>query len=109
MFPLLPKTTSASLRAHIRRTILADIRTANRRSKNHKLNRSVQAMLFGMVEQGMDGEVVGAKGKARAAHSSTGQGTEAMWAIVLTRELWRKSIWYVLVPVLLLLSDRLQE
>ncbi|KAI0713306.1 actin cytoskeleton organization and cell cycle progression protein [Earliella scabrosa] len=93
LFPLLPRTTSSSLRAFIRRTILSDIRTANLRTKNHKLNRAVQAMLFGMVERGMDAEVVGDKGKLRAAAGSSGNGGEAMWAVVLTKELWRKGIW----------------
>ncbi|KAI9060466.1 hypothetical protein FKP32DRAFT_1595215 [Trametes sanguinea] len=45
------QTTSSSLCAFIRRTILSDIRTANLRTKNHKLNRAMQAMLFGMVER----------------------------------------------------------
>lgn len=99
LFPLLPRTTSSSLRAFIRKTILSDIRTANLRSKNHKLNRAVQAMLFGMVERGMDAEVVGDKGKLRAAAGKSAVGSngeEAMWAVVLTKELWRKGIWYVL-------------
>ncbi|KAI8998932.1 actin cytoskeleton organization and cell cycle progression protein [Trametes punicea] len=93
LFPLLPKTTSSSLRAFIRRTILSDIRTANLRTKNHKLNRAVQAMLFGMVERGMDAEVVGDKGKLKAAAGPGNNGEEAMWAVVLTKELWRKGIW----------------
>ncbi|KAH9830989.1 SDA1-domain-containing protein [Rhodofomes roseus] len=93
LFPLLPRTTSSSLRAFIRRTILSDIRTANLRTKNHKLNRAVQAMLFGMVERGMDQEVVGDKGKLRAAAGPAQNGGDAMWAIVLTKELWRKGIW----------------
>jgi protein SDA1 len=91
LFPLLPRTTSSSLRANIRKTILSDVRTANIRTRNHKLNRAVQAMLFGMVERGMDAEVTGDKGKARA--NGAGQGDEAMWAIVLTKELWKKGIW----------------
>ena len=87
------------LRAFIRKTILADIRSANLRSKNHKLNRAVQAMLFGMVERGMDGEVLGDRGKLRAAAGPTAErsahnGDEAMWAVVLTKELWKKGIWY---------------
>ncbi|KAI0332066.1 actin cytoskeleton organization and cell cycle progression protein [Cubamyces sp. BRFM 1775] len=93
LFPLLPKTTSSSLRGFIRRTILSDIRTANIRTKNHKLNRAVQAMLFGMVERGMDAEVVGDKGKLKAAAGPGHNGEEAMWAVVLTKELWRKGIW----------------
>ncbi|KAI9056655.1 actin cytoskeleton organization and cell cycle progression protein [Trametes sanguinea] len=93
LFPLLPKTTSSSLRSFIRRTILSDIRTANLRTKNHKLNRAVQAMLFGMVERGMDAEVVGDKGKLKATAGAGSNGEEAMWAVVLTKELWRKGIW----------------
>ncbi|KAI0956922.1 hypothetical protein AcW1_005479 [Taiwanofungus camphoratus] len=94
LFPLLPRTTSSSLRAFVRRTILSDIRTANMRTKNHKLNRAVQAMLFGMVERGMDAEVVGNKGKLRATAGPANQdGGEAMWAVVLTKELWKKGIW----------------
>ncbi|OJT14212.1 Protein sda1 [Trametes pubescens] len=93
LFPLLPKTTSSTLRGFIRKTILSDIRTANLRTKNHKLNRAVQAMLFGMVERGMEAEVVGDKGKLKAAAGSGSNGEEAMWAVVLSKELWRKGIW----------------
>ena len=99
LFPLLPRTTSSNLRSFIRKTILSDIRTANLRTKNHKLNRAVQAILFGMVERGMDAEVLGDKGKIRAiagpSVESTANRDDAMWAVVLTNELWRKGIWYV--------------
>lgn len=93
LFPLLPRTTSSSLRSFIRKTILSDIRTANLRSKNHKLNRAVQAMLFAMVERGMDAEVLGDKGKLRASAPSGANGEDAMWAVILTKELWRKGVW----------------
>lgn len=99
LFPLLPRTTSSSLRASIRKTILTDIKTANSRTANHKLNRAVQAMLFGMVERGMDGEVQGDKGKLRANNSGPTSdkaahgGEDAIWAIILTKELWRKGVW----------------
>ncbi|KAJ7684798.1 SDA1-domain-containing protein [Mycena polygramma] len=104
LFPLLPRTTSSTLRSFIRKTILSDIKTANIRSKNHKLNRAVQAMLFGMVERGMEGEVVGDKGKLRASAGPTTDrvahnGEEAMWAVILTKELWRKGIWTDAKPV----------
>jgi SDA1, HEAT repeat len=97
LFPLLPRTTSSTLRTFIRKTILSDIRTANLKSKNHKLNRAVQAMLFGMVERGMDGEVQGDKGKLRGHKHIEGlkiSGEEAMWAVTLTKELWKKGIWW---------------
>ena len=54
-------------------------------------------MLFGMVERGMDAELVGDKGKARATANGQGAGEEAMWAIVLTKELWKKGIWCVVL------------
>ncbi|KAF9792317.1 SDA1-domain-containing protein [Thelephora terrestris] len=95
LFPLLPRTTSTSLRTLIRTTILSDIKIANNRNKNHKLNRVVQSMLFGMVERGMALEFVGDKGKAKAvSDSALGlAGQDAMWAVIFTKELWRKSIW----------------
>lgn len=103
VFPLLPRTTSSNLRAFIRKTILSDIRTANLRTKNHKLNRAVQAMLFTMVERGMDAEVIGDKGKLRSAgptsDKTANNGEDAMWAVILTKELWRKGIWTDAKPV----------
>jgi hypothetical protein len=98
LFPLLPRTTSPALRTFIRKTILSDIRTANMRSKNHKLNRAVQAMLFTMVERGIEGDVIGDKGRPRASdgpttNSTARNGEEAMWAVILTKELWRKGTW----------------
>ena len=56
-------------------------------------------MLFGMVERGMDGEVQGDKGKLRANNSGPTSdkaahgGEDAIWAIILTKELWRKGVW----------------
>src|ERR1700733_10398214 len=93
LFPLLPRTTSPTLRTFIRKTILSDIRTANMRSKNHKLNRTVQAMLFNMVERGVEGDA-GDKGRPGASTTEriARNGEEAMWAVILTKELWRKSI-----------------
>ena len=98
LFPLLPRSSSPALRSYIRKTILSDIKVANTKSQNHKLNRAVQAMLFSMVERGMSGEVTGDKGKLRAAALAItdpdAQNTdEAMWAVILTKELWRKRVW----------------
>ncbi|KAA1473975.1 SDA1-domain-containing protein [Dentipellis sp. KUC8613] len=90
LFPLLPRTTSSSLRTFIRKTILMDIRTANARSKNLKLNRAVQAMLFGMVERGMDAK---ASNDRRKDEKGSANGEEALWAIIVTKELWSKGVW----------------
>lgn len=57
-------------------------------------------MLFGMVERGMEGEVIGDKGKSRAPGPTNDptahDGEEAMWAVILTKELWRKNVWCVI-------------
>ncbi|KAL7418433.1 Severe Depolymerization of Actin [Cryptotrichosporon argae] len=90
LLPLLPHVPKA-LRSLIRRTILTDLKTANARSKNHRLNRVVQGLLFGMVEAGMGAEVVGDKGRHKATRG--GDGGEAMWAVMMVRELWRKGVW----------------
>lgn len=54
-------------------------------------------MLFGMVERGMSLDFVGDKGKGKVASDSVlgPAGQDAMWAVVFTKELWRKSIWSV--------------
>ena len=88
LLPLLPHVPS-SLRSVIRHTILTDIKTSNMKTKNHRLNRIVQGLLFGMVERGMDGEVVGDKGKGKGKQS----GGEAMWAVMMVRQLWKKGVW----------------
>ncbi|TXT12919.1 hypothetical protein VHUM_01320 [Vanrija humicola] len=88
LLPLLPQV-SKDLRSTIRSTILTDIKTSNQRTKNHRLNRIVQGLLFGMIESGMGGEVIGNKGKGKGKE----QGGEAMWAVMMVRELWRKGVW----------------
>ncbi|TFY77045.1 hypothetical protein EWM64_g6967 [Hericium alpestre] len=47
-----------------------------------------------MVERGMDADVVGDKGKARSAgdEGSVKNGEEAVWAVIVTKELWTKGI-----------------
>lgn len=47
--------------------------------------------MFGMVESGMQGEVVGDKGKGK--NKNKVQGGEAMWAVMMVKELWKKGVW----------------
>ncbi|KAH8116301.1 SDA1-domain-containing protein [Phellopilus nigrolimitatus] len=95
LFPLLPRTSSSTLRSFIRKTILSEIRTANVQRTNLKLNRAVQAMLFRMVEQGADMDVFFDKGKkpVRGADVSHQAGEDALWAVFLTKDLWKKGVW----------------
>ncbi|TRM56647.1 SDA1-domain-containing protein [Schizophyllum amplum] len=98
LFPLLPRTTSSTLRAFIRKTILSDIRSANLRSKNHKLNRAGagHALWHGRARHGRRGpgrSRQAARRRGPTADRSAHNGDEAMWAVVLTKELWKKGIW----------------
>ncbi|KAK2467113.1 hypothetical protein APHAL10511_001371 [Amanita phalloides] len=95
IIPLLPRTSSPALRLLIRHTILSDIHSANIHRKNHKLNRAMQAMLFVMVERDMGNRVEGDKGdKGRARlDEMRDDNNEAMWAVVLAKELWKKNVW----------------
>lgn len=77
LFPILTTTQSKALRAQIYSTITSDLRNSNAKLKNHKLNKTVQAVLFGLVEAGKDD-----------ANSTTG-----LWAVKLTRELWKRRVW----------------
>ena len=114
-------TTSSSIRAFILKTILSDVKNANAKTQNHKFNRLVQGMLYDMIERssaialnngnaGGAGAGVGSNGaplpksvadytgtgtkkNANSSASSESAGKEAMWAVKLAAELWRKGIW----------------
>jgi len=93
-------TASPNLRAFILKTILSDIKTANKKGSNHKLNRLVQGLLFDMVQRGIDESpyvegtgVNQSKRKPAVSVNSSVSGREAMLAVKLSCELWKKNIW----------------
>ncbi len=59
----------------------------------------MQAMLFVMVERGMDNRVAGNKGKT-SLHQTGDEEDEAMWAIILAKELWKKNVWCVFLALI---------
>ncbi|KAL7275888.1 Severe Depolymerization of Actin [Rhizina undulata] len=77
LFPILTTTNSKGLRSQIYTTIISDLRSSNAKTKNHKLNKTIQAVLFGLVEAGMDDAA----------------STQGLWAVKLTRELWKRGVW----------------
>ncbi|KAF8477294.1 SDA1-domain-containing protein [Kalaharituber pfeilii] len=77
LFPILTVTKAKALRAQIYTTIIAEMRNANAKTKNHKLNKTVQAVLFGLVETGKDDPL----------------STVGLWAVKITRELWKRNVW----------------
>ncbi|KAF3929612.1 hypothetical protein ABW19_dt0209917 [Dactylella cylindrospora] len=77
LFPILTTTNSKNLRSQLYRSIVSDIRNANAKTKNHRLNKTVQGVLFNIVEAG--------KGSA--------DSVVGLWAVKVTRELWRRNVW----------------
>ena len=73
-FPILTSTPSKTLRALLFQKILSDLRSANSKTTNHKLNRSVQTTLHNLVTEDR-------------------KSTKALWAVKITREMWKRQIW----------------
>ncbi|KAJ9606643.1 Severe Depolymerization of Actin [Cladophialophora chaetospira] len=73
-FPILTGTPSKSLRALLFQKILSDLRSVNSKTTNHRLNRSVQTTLHNLVTE----------------DRSSGK---ALWAVKITREMWKRQIW----------------
>ncbi|KJZ73114.1 hypothetical protein HIM_07498 [Hirsutella minnesotensis 3608] len=80
LFPILVSSPSKTLRELLFNKILNDLRNSNSKSINHPLNRTIQTVLYNLVT---------------ADRSSP----RAVWAIKLTRELWKRQIWTDAKPV----------
>ncbi|KAI9817331.1 MAG: Severe Depolymerization of Actin [Phylliscum demangeonii] len=74
LFPILTTTASKALRALLFQKILSDLRSANVKAKDHRLNRTIQTVLFNLI----------------CADRTSAQG---IWAVKLTRELWKRHVW----------------
>ena len=67
-------TPSKTLRTLLYQKILSDLRMSNSKATNHKLNKAVQAQLFNLL----------------MADRASPKG---LWAVKITRELWKRQIW----------------
>ncbi|KAK2863698.1 hypothetical protein FQN49_004082 [Arthroderma sp. PD_2] len=67
-------TPSKTLRAFLFQKIVSDLRSANAKTTNHKLNRTIQTVLFNLV-------------------TSDRTSAKALWSVKITRELWKRQIW----------------
>ncbi|KAF2860225.1 SDA1 domain-containing protein [Piedraia hortae CBS 480.64] len=72
LWPLLLSTPSKSLRALLYQKIISDLRAANQKTKNYPLNRHVQAQCSNIIEV---------------------DPTKGLWAVKVTRELWKRQVW----------------
>lgn len=80
LFPILVSTPSKSLRAVLYQKIVSDLRNSNSKGTNHPLNRTVQNVLSIIV-------------------TSDRTSPKGVWAVRLTREMWRRQIWTDAKPV----------
>jgi protein SDA1 len=74
LWPLLVSTPSKALRALLFQKIVSDLRTSNSKTKNHKLNRNMQTICYNHI-------------------ASDPASPKGLWAVKLTRELWKRSVW----------------
>ncbi|KAF2230072.1 SDA1 domain protein [Viridothelium virens] len=73
-FSIRASTPSKSLRALLFQRILSELRNSNSKTINHRLNRTTQNALFELV-------------------TSDRTTPKTLWAVKLTRELWKRQIW----------------
>lgn len=74
LFPILVSTPSKTLRTLLYQKIVSDLRTSNSKSINHRLNRTIQTALFNLL-------------------TSDRASQKGIWAVKITRELWKRQIW----------------
>jgi protein SDA1 len=74
LFPILTATPSKTFRALLFQKILSDLRSANTPTINHKLNRIIQTDLHNLV-------------------TADKASPRALWAVKITREMWKRQIW----------------
>lgn len=74
LFPILVATPSKTLRTLLFQKILSDLRTSNSKTINHRLNRTIQTALFNLL-------------------TSDRASPKGIWAVKITRELWKRQIW----------------
>ncbi|KAK6074554.1 SDA1 domain-containing protein [Seiridium cupressi] len=80
LFPILTSTPSKTLRSLLFTKIVSELRSSNTKSVNHKLNRTMQTVLYNLVTSDRD-------------------SPKALWAVKLTRELWKRQVWTDAKPV----------
>lgn len=74
LFPILVQTPSKTLRTLLFQKIISDLKTSNQRAINHRLNRTIQTALFNLL-------------------TSDRTSQKGIWAVKITREMWKRQIW----------------
>lgn len=74
LFPILVSTSSKSLRTLLFQKIISDLRSSNAKATNHRLNRTIQTVLFNLL-------------------TSDRESAKGLWSVKITREMWKRQIW----------------
>lgn len=74
LFPILVQTPSKTLRSFLFSKIISDLKTSNQKAVNHRLNRTIQTALFNLL-------------------TSDRTSPKGIWAVKITREMWKRQIW----------------
>ena len=74
LFPILTSTPSKSLRTLLYQKIISDLRTSSAKHTNHRLNRTIQSVLYDLLV-------------------SDREASKGIWAVKITRELWKRQVW----------------
>ncbi|KPM45618.1 Protein sda1 [Neonectria ditissima] len=80
LFPILVSSPSKSLRELLFSKVLSDMRNSNTKTINHPLNRTMQTVLYNLI-------------------TADRTSPRAIWAIKLTREMWKRQLWTDSKPV----------
>ncbi|CAN6625543.1 protein Sda1p [Trichomonascus vanleenenianus] len=72
IYPILISTSTKALRTQLYSSLIMIMKNENHGTKNQKLNKSVQALMFSLLSD---------------------QKANGLWATKITRELWRRGIW----------------
>jgi protein SDA1 len=80
LFPILVSSPSKTMRALLFSKITMELRNSNAKATNHPLNRTVQTVLQNLI-------------------TADRTSPKALWAIKLTREMWKRQIWTDAKPV----------
>ncbi|KAF2728598.1 SDA1-domain-containing protein [Polyplosphaeria fusca] len=89
-FPILVSTPSKSLRNLLFSKILSDLRSSNAKSRNHRLNKTVIAVLHTLLTRDRE-------------------SPKGLWAVKITREMWKRQLWTESEAVALMEEAALSE
>ncbi|EPX73438.1 SDA1 family protein [Schizosaccharomyces octosporus yFS286] len=91
-FPLFSSNPSRAFRDLLYGQVSLTVRNANKKAKDDKLNKAVQAALFTLVETSDTASVTHTDYSNKKQEYSPNELT-GMWAVKMVQDLWKRNIW----------------